>query len=223
MGTIKHMTAPFRSIVRFPLFQLAIVVALILFLQAADPASALGRIFTGLDRLVSATVELFANLFDLRLLHPIMAHVGFLDWLCLSCLPADPVSGAAGHRRHCRSCRTTQCVLAAQRHRARARHCRLPRLGAVRENPAATHSAARLGRDLCLARRQQAALSAARAAPAGRHRYQCDRDRGGRRGVAISDAVSGFDLAWPVGNAIVWLSAPLGHARRRAKLASSHS
>lgn len=66
MGILKQITAPIRSIVRFPLFQFAVVVALVLFLQAADPASALGGIFTGLDRLVSATVELFAAVFNVR-------------------------------------------------------------------------------------------------------------------------------------------------------------
>jgi hypothetical protein len=66
MGLIKQMTAPIRSIARFPLFQLAIVVALILFLQAADPASAFGRIFSGLDKLVGATVDLFAAVFNVR-------------------------------------------------------------------------------------------------------------------------------------------------------------
>ena len=66
MGIIKQITAPVRSLVRFPLFQLAIVVALILFLQAADPASVSGRIFTGLDRLVGATVDGFAAVFDVR-------------------------------------------------------------------------------------------------------------------------------------------------------------
>ena len=60
MGLIKHMTAPIRSIMRFPLFQLAVVVALILFLQAADPASAFGRIFAGLDKLVGGTVDMGA-------------------------------------------------------------------------------------------------------------------------------------------------------------------
>jgi hypothetical protein len=87
MGTIKHIAAPFRSIVRFPLFQLAIVVALILFLQAADPASALGRIFTGLDRLVSATVELFASLFDLRSFTRSWLTSGFwIGYVYLACL-----------------------------------------------------------------------------------------------------------------------------------------
>ena len=36
MGLIRLIAAPIRRIVRFPLFQLAVVVAVILFLQAAD-------------------------------------------------------------------------------------------------------------------------------------------------------------------------------------------
>ena len=52
MGMIKLLAAPIRSIVRFPLFQLAVVVAVILLLQAADDKSALGQIFNGLDKLV---------------------------------------------------------------------------------------------------------------------------------------------------------------------------
>jgi hypothetical protein len=47
MGMIKLLAAPIRSIVRFPLFQLAVVVAVILLLQAADDKSALGQIFNG--------------------------------------------------------------------------------------------------------------------------------------------------------------------------------
>lgn len=66
MGLIKQITAPIRSIVRFPLFQLAIVVGVILFLQAADETSAFGRIFSGLDKLVEATVQLFAAVFNVR-------------------------------------------------------------------------------------------------------------------------------------------------------------
>lgn len=87
MGTIKHMTAPFRSIVRFPLFQLAIVVALILFMQAADPASALGRVFTGLDKLVSATVDLFAAVFSVRSFTKSWLTSGFwIGYVYLACL-----------------------------------------------------------------------------------------------------------------------------------------
>jgi len=39
MGMIKLLAAPIRSIVRFPLFQLAVVVAIVLFLQAAEDNS----------------------------------------------------------------------------------------------------------------------------------------------------------------------------------------
>ena len=87
MGMIKQMTAPIRSIVRFPLFQLAIVVALILFLQAADPASAFGRIFGGLDRLVGATVDLFAAVFNVRSFTKSWLTSGFwIGYVYLACL-----------------------------------------------------------------------------------------------------------------------------------------
>ena len=59
---IKAMTAPIRSIARFPLFQLAIVVLIILWLQAADGASLPGQLFSGLDRLVEASVALVSSL-----------------------------------------------------------------------------------------------------------------------------------------------------------------
>jgi len=36
MGAIKLLAAPIRNIVRFPLFQFAVVVAVILLLQTAD-------------------------------------------------------------------------------------------------------------------------------------------------------------------------------------------
>jgi hypothetical protein len=54
---IKLISAPIRGLIRFPLVQFAIVVGLILWLQAADDKSILGQIFSGLDRLVEATVE----------------------------------------------------------------------------------------------------------------------------------------------------------------------
>ena len=63
---IKAMTAPIRSIVRFPPFQLAIVVLVILWLQAADGASAPGQFFNGLDRLVEASVALVSSLFTVK-------------------------------------------------------------------------------------------------------------------------------------------------------------
>jgi len=87
MGMIKHITAPIRSIVRFPLFQLAIVVAAILFLQAADPTSAFGRIFSGLDRLVDATMQLFAAVFDVRSFTKSWLTSGFwIGYVYLACL-----------------------------------------------------------------------------------------------------------------------------------------
>lgn len=87
MGIIKHMTAPIRSIARFPLFQLAIVVALILFLQAADPASALGRVFTGLDRLVGGSVDVFAAAFNVRSFTKSWLTSGFwIGYVYLACL-----------------------------------------------------------------------------------------------------------------------------------------
>ena len=66
MGIIKLLTAPVRSIVRFPLFQLAVVVGVILFLQAGDDKSARGQIFNGLDELVESTVGLFSAAFNVK-------------------------------------------------------------------------------------------------------------------------------------------------------------
>jgi hypothetical protein len=66
MGLIRLLAAPIRSILRFPLFQLAVVVVIILFLQAADDNSVFGRIFDGLDRLVNASVTLFSELFAVK-------------------------------------------------------------------------------------------------------------------------------------------------------------
>jgi hypothetical protein len=66
MGMIKLLAAPIRSIVRFPLFQVAVVVALILLLQAADDKSALGQIFNGLDKLVESSVGLLSAVFNLK-------------------------------------------------------------------------------------------------------------------------------------------------------------
>ena len=87
MGLLKQITAPVRSLVRFPLFQLVIVVAVILFLQAADATSALGRIFTGLDKLVGATVDLFAAVFNVRSFTKSWLTSGFwIGYVYLACL-----------------------------------------------------------------------------------------------------------------------------------------
>jgi hypothetical protein len=66
MGAIRLLAAPIRTIVRFPLFQLAVVVAIILVLQAADDNSLFGRIFNALDQLVDASVRLSSELFAVK-------------------------------------------------------------------------------------------------------------------------------------------------------------
>jgi len=66
MGMIKLLAAPIRSIVRFPLFQLAVVVAVILLLQAADDTSVRGHMFSGLDKLVESTVGLLSAAFNVK-------------------------------------------------------------------------------------------------------------------------------------------------------------
>ncbi len=66
MGLIRLIAAPLRTIVRFPLFQLAVVVAIVLLLQAAADNSIFGKIFDGLDKLVAATVALSSQLFEVK-------------------------------------------------------------------------------------------------------------------------------------------------------------
>jgi hypothetical protein len=84
---IKQITAPIRSIVRFPLFQLAVVIAVILFLQAANETSAFGRIFSALDKLVDATTQLFAVVFNVRSFTKSWLTSGFwIGYVYLACL-----------------------------------------------------------------------------------------------------------------------------------------
>jgi hypothetical protein len=63
---IKLISAPIRGLIRFPLVQFAIVFGLILWLQAADDKSIFGRIFSGLDRLVEATVETISAILTIK-------------------------------------------------------------------------------------------------------------------------------------------------------------
>jgi len=63
---VKLISAPIRGLVRFPLVQFAIVIGLILWLQAADDRSILGEIFNGLDKLVEATVQLVSSVFTVK-------------------------------------------------------------------------------------------------------------------------------------------------------------
>jgi hypothetical protein len=63
---IKLILAPIRGMVRFPLLQFAIVIGVILWLQAADDRSIFGQIFDALDKLADATVQLFSTVFTVK-------------------------------------------------------------------------------------------------------------------------------------------------------------
>jgi hypothetical protein len=63
---IKLILAPIRGMTRFPLLQFAIVIGVILWLQAADDRSIFGQIFGALDKLVDATVQLFSRVFTVK-------------------------------------------------------------------------------------------------------------------------------------------------------------
>jgi len=87
MGVIKLLAAPIRSIARFPLFQLAAVIAIILVLQAADDNSAFGHIFYGLDKLVDSTVRLFSTVFEVKSFTKSWLVSGFMiAYVYLACL-----------------------------------------------------------------------------------------------------------------------------------------
>jgi hypothetical protein len=66
MGMIKLLIAPIRSFIRFPLVQLALVIVLITFLQAADEKSVLGQIFNLLDAVVDWTVRVVSAIVNVR-------------------------------------------------------------------------------------------------------------------------------------------------------------
>jgi hypothetical protein len=87
MGMIKLFAAPIRRIVRFPLFQLAVVVAVILWLQAAADNSAFGQIFNALDKLVDATVRLCSAIFNVKSFTKSWLTSGFMvAYVYLACL-----------------------------------------------------------------------------------------------------------------------------------------
>jgi hypothetical protein len=52
--------------VRFPLFQLAIVIGVILWLQAADDKSIFGQLFNGLDKLADSSVQFVSAFFTIK-------------------------------------------------------------------------------------------------------------------------------------------------------------
>jgi hypothetical protein len=78
MALIKLLVAPIRRVVNFPLFQLAVAIAVILFLQAADSKSVFGRLFTALDYLVDFSVSLCAATFQVRSFTKSWLTTGFM-------------------------------------------------------------------------------------------------------------------------------------------------
>ena len=87
MGLIKHLTAPIRSLVRFPLFQLAVVIVVILWLQSADATSTIGKIFAALDILVDATVRMVSAVFTVKTFTKSWLISGFMiAYVYLACL-----------------------------------------------------------------------------------------------------------------------------------------
>ena len=87
MGMFKLVSAPIRGVVRFPLFQFAVVVAIILWLQAADDNSALGEIFNGLDKLVGSTLGLVSAVFNVKSFTRSWLTSGFMiAYVYLACL-----------------------------------------------------------------------------------------------------------------------------------------
>jgi hypothetical protein len=87
MRLFRLLAAPIRAIVRFPLFQLAIVVALIFLLQGAPDNSLFGRIYDALDKLVNASLALCAQLFEVRSFTRSGLTVSFMiAYVYLACL-----------------------------------------------------------------------------------------------------------------------------------------
>src|SRR5262245_3278132 len=78
MALIKLLVAPIRRVLNFPLFQLAVAITVILFLQAADSSSVLGRIFSALDYLVDRSVSLCAAAFQVKSFTKSWLTTGFM-------------------------------------------------------------------------------------------------------------------------------------------------
>jgi len=66
MSLIRLLTAPIRRLVNFSLFQLLVVIAIIVALQAQDDNTIGGEIFSGLDRLVTESVNFAASAFAVK-------------------------------------------------------------------------------------------------------------------------------------------------------------
>lgn len=87
MGALKLIAAPIRSLVRFPLFQLAVVFVIILYFQAADDNTLEGKLFAGLDKLTDDSVQLISQLFTVKSFTRSVLGAGFMiGYVYLVCL-----------------------------------------------------------------------------------------------------------------------------------------
>jgi hypothetical protein len=78
MALIKLLLAPIRRVANFPLFQFAVTVVVILWLQAADSSSVFGEIFNALDWLVDVTVKRCAAIFEVKSFTKSWLTTGFM-------------------------------------------------------------------------------------------------------------------------------------------------
>jgi hypothetical protein len=76
INMIRWLSAPIRKLLRFPLVQLAIVLFLVLVMQAADDGTPLGEAFNALDKLVDLSVGAVAANFPIKSLTKSFLSVG---------------------------------------------------------------------------------------------------------------------------------------------------
>ena len=82
----KLVSAPIRRLLRFPLVQFAIVIFLVLVMQAADEHSVLGEIFAGLDKIVDYSVNATAAIFTVKIFTRSLLTFGFMiAYVYLAC------------------------------------------------------------------------------------------------------------------------------------------
>lgn len=87
MFLIRMLVAPIRRVLRFPLFQLAVVVLIILFLEETSDQPVLAQIFAGFDKLVITTVDLFASALDVKSFTRSFLTTGFwIAYVYFACL-----------------------------------------------------------------------------------------------------------------------------------------
>jgi len=84
---IRIVLAPIRRLLSSPLLHFAIVVVLIVVLEAAPNDTLLGKLSDGLDKLVDATVQLFSAIFNVRAFTKSWLTSGFwIGYVYLACL-----------------------------------------------------------------------------------------------------------------------------------------